>query len=181
MIVARKKKKENVVEYLLYMWQIEDVIRAARFDMDTIRQTVVSRYGRPEDEKNEISRWYEELIEMMRTEGVTEKGHLRINTEVMDELSGLHLRLLKSPREMIYSAAYSQALPAIVQLRAKSGGNDMPEPETCLTAIYGYLMLKMQQKEISAGTEEAVRQVAAFLSILAQKYRELSYNESNSE
>jgi hypothetical protein len=181
MIVARKKKRENVVEYLLYMWQIEDVIRANHFDMDTIRQTVVSRYDQPEAVKSEISHWYEELIEMMRLEGVMEKGHIQINTNVITDLTGLHLRLLQSPKEMLYNVAYCKTLPCIVQLRAKSGGNDMPELETCFTAIYGYLMLKMQRKEVSAETEEAVKQVAAFLSILAQKYRELSYDESNSK
>ena len=28
MIIAQKKRKENIAEYLLYMWQIEDLIRA---------------------------------------------------------------------------------------------------------------------------------------------------------
>ena len=37
MIVARQKRKENIAEYLLYMWQVEDLIRANRFDMDAIR------------------------------------------------------------------------------------------------------------------------------------------------
>ena len=30
MIIARQKKQENIAEYLLYMWQIEDIIRAFR-------------------------------------------------------------------------------------------------------------------------------------------------------
>lgn len=28
MITASQKRKENIAEYLLYMWQIEDLIRA---------------------------------------------------------------------------------------------------------------------------------------------------------
>ena len=28
MIIAKKKKNENIAEYILYMWQIEDLIRA---------------------------------------------------------------------------------------------------------------------------------------------------------
>ena len=28
MITASAKKRENIAEYLLYMWQIEDLIRA---------------------------------------------------------------------------------------------------------------------------------------------------------
>ena len=34
MIIARRKRKENIAEYLLYMWQVEDLIRANNFDMD---------------------------------------------------------------------------------------------------------------------------------------------------
>ena len=165
MIIARRKRKENIAEYLLYMWQVEDLIRANNFDMDSIRRTVVDRYDQPDDIKEEIAKWYEELIEMMRSEGVMEKN-------VIIALTDLHLRLLKSPKEMVYGAAYYKTLPFIVQLRAKSGGEDLPELETCFNAIYGFLMLKMQGKEISPETMEGIKQISSFLALLAEKYRE---------
>ena len=130
MIIARQKRKENICEYLLYMWQVEDLIRANHFDMDEIRDKVIARYNQPDEVKEEIARWYEELIEMMRSEGVKESGHIQLNKNVIITLTDLHLRLLKSPKEMIYGAAYYKTLPYIVQLRAKSGGNDIPELET---------------------------------------------------
>ena len=34
MFVASQKRKENIAEYLLYMWQIEDLIRANNLDID---------------------------------------------------------------------------------------------------------------------------------------------------
>ena len=83
MIIARRKRKENIAEYLLYMWQVEDLIRANNFDMDSIRRTVVDRYDQPDDIKEEIAKWYEELIEMMRSEGVMEKGHIQLNKNVI--------------------------------------------------------------------------------------------------
>ena len=125
MIVARQKRKENIAEYLLYMWQVEDLIRANHFDIDAINRTVVARYDQPETVRKEISQWYEELIEMMRSEGVMEKGHIQLNKNVIIVLTDLHLRLLKSPKEMVYGAAYYKTLPYIVQLRAKSGGEEM--------------------------------------------------------
>jgi hypothetical protein len=181
MIIAQKKRKENIAEYLLYMWQVEDIIRANHFDIDAIRQTVVSRYDQPEEVKSEISRWYEELVEMMRSEGVTEKGHIQLHTNVIIALTDLHLRLLKSPREMLYHAAYYKTLPYIVQLRAKSGGEEMPELETCFTAVYGYMVLKMQRREVSTETEDAIKQVVSLLSMLAEKHREAQQGESNIE
>ena len=125
MIIARQKRKENIAEYLLYMWQVEDLIRANKFDMDSINRTVIAHYDQPEEVKKEIAQWYEELIEMMRSEGVMEKGHIQLNKNVIITLTDLHLRLLKSPKEMVYSAAYYKTLPYIVQLRAKSGGEDL--------------------------------------------------------
>lgn len=172
MIIAKQKRKENIAEYLLYMWQVEDLIRANHFDIDSIRRTVISQYDQPDEVKEEIARWYEELIEMMRSEGVMEKGHIQLNKNVIITLTDLHLRLLKSPKEMIYGAAYYKTLPYIVQLRAKSGGEELPELETCFNAIYGFLLLRMQGKPVSPETQDAIKQISSFLALLAEKYRE---------
>ena len=171
MIVANQKRKENIAEYLLYMWQVEDLIRASNFDMETIRKQVVDRYDQPAEVKEEIARWYEELIEMMRTEGVKEEGHIQLNKNVIIVLTDLHLRLLKTPKEMIYGAVYYKTLPYIVELRSKSGHASIPELETCFSAVYGYILLKMQQKPVSDETMEAIKQISTFLGILSDKYR----------
>ena len=177
MIIAKRKRKENIAEYLLYMWQVEDLIRANRFDMDSIRRTVIAHYAQPASVKEEIAQWYQELIDMMRSEGVMEKGHIQLNKNVIIALTDLHLRLLRSTKEMVYGAAYYKTLPFIVQLRAKSGGEELPEIETCFNALYGYLILKMQRKEVSAETMEAIKQITAFLALLSEKYRADMNNE----
>ena len=177
MIIAKRKRKENIAEYLLYMWQVEDLIRANNFDMDSIRRTVIAHYAQPASVKEEIAQWYQELIDMMRGEGVMEKGHIQLNKNVIIALTGLHLRLLRSSKEMVYGATYYKTLPFIVQLRAKSGGEELPEIETCFNALYGYLLLKMQHKEVSAETLEAIKQITAFLALLSEKYRADMNNE----
>lgn len=171
MIVAKQKRKENIIEYLLYMWQVEDLIRANNFDLNEIQSKVLSKYDQPEEVKKEILIWYEELIEMMKQEGVMEKGHIQLNQNIILSLTDLHLRLLKMPKEMIYAAAYYKTLPYIVELRTKSVNGEIPELETCFTAIYGYLLLRMQGKEISKETMEGIKQISSFLAILADKYR----------
>ena len=177
MIIAKRKRKENIAEYLLYMWQVEDLIRANRFDMDSIRRTVIAHYAQPASVKEEIAQWYQELIDMMRSEGVMEKGHIQLNKNVIIALTDLLLRLLRSTKEMVYGATYYKTLPFIVQLRAKSGGEELPEIETCFNALYGYLLLKMQHKEVSAETTEAIKQITAFLALLSEKYRADMNNE----
>ena len=44
MIIAKRKRKENIAEYLLYMWQIEDIIRANNLDIESIRKNVIDRF-----------------------------------------------------------------------------------------------------------------------------------------
>lgn len=171
MIIAQQKRKDNICEYLLYMWQVEDLIRANHFDMDKIRRNVIEKYQQPDEVKEKIAVWYEELIDMMRSEGVMESGHIQLNKNVIITLTDLHLRLLKAPKEMVYGATYYKTLPYIVQLRAKSGGNDLPEIETCFTALYGFLLLRIQGKEVSAQTMEGLKQISSFLAMLAEKYR----------
>lgn len=171
MIIAQQKRKDNICEYLLYMWQVEDLIRANHFDMDEIRRNVIEKYQQPDEVKEKIAVWYEELIDMMRSEGVMESGHIQLNKNVIITLTDLHLRLLKAPKEMVYGATYYKTLPYIVQLRAKSGGNDLPEIETCFTALYGFLLLRMQGKEVSTQTMEGLKQISSFLAMLAEKYR----------
>lgn len=172
MIIAQQKRKENIAEYLLYMWQVEDLIRANQLDIDQIRRTLIDQYQQPEEIKQQIIQWYEELIEMMHSESVTESGHIQLNNNTLIALTDLHLRLLKDPQETVYGALYYKTLPYIIQLRSKSGGIDMPELETCFTALYGYLLLRLQKKEVHPETLESVKQINTLLSFLSEKYKE---------
>lgn len=171
MLIAKRLKKENISEYLLYMWQVEDIIRANELDIEKINSHVISQYDQPDEVKKEIEEWYENLIEMMRREGVTEKGHLIINKNIISELTDLHNRLLKDTEVLDYSATYYKTLPFIVELRSKSQDKDIPELETCFSALYGYLLMRLQNREISGETQAAISQISSFLRMLSQKYK----------
>ncbi len=172
MLIAKKLKEENIAEYLLYMWQIEDIIRANKLDIDIIDKQIISGFEQPQNVKNEIREWYENLIDMMRREDVMEKGHLIINKNVISELTELHNRLLKSPQETEYTEAYYKTLPFIVELRSKTQDKNTPELETCLAALYGFLLMRLQKKEISGETQSALSQISSFLRLLSLKYKE---------
>ncbi len=117
MKIAQQLKEKNIAEYLIYMWQVEDLLRANGCDIDRIRQNIILRY--PEEERPALEEWYGNLAGMMRAEGVTEKGHLQINRNVSINLTELHGELLASPKYPFYNAAYFKALPFIVELRQK--------------------------------------------------------------
>lgn len=172
MLIAKKLKEENIAEYLLYMWQIEDIIRANKLDIGIIDKQIISGFDQPQDVKNEIREWYESLIDMMRREDVVEKGHLIVNKNVISELTELHNRLLKSAQETEYTEAYYKTLPFIVELRSKTQDKNTPELETCLAALYGFLLMRLQKKDISGETQSALSQISSFLRLLSLKYKE---------
>ncbi len=182
MITASQKKKENIAEYLLYMWQIEDMIRAFGLDLDRIQENIVDRHeGLSEEQRRQMSEWYESLIDMMRREDVVEKGHLQLNKNVIIALDDLNSRLLKDPKYAKYSAEYYKVLPLIVELRAKAGDNKVGEIETLFNFLYGILMLRIQGKEISKETQTAASEVSHFLGTLAQYYKKDFNNELDLE
>lgn len=170
MFIAQQLKGENIAEYLIYMWQVEDLIRANDCDIDKIQATIISGFKVGEEEKRVLAQWYEELIVMMRQEDVVEKGHLQINKNVIIALTDLHFALLRSVKFPFYGSAYFKALPYIVELRAKSGKKDEPELETCFEALYGVMLLKLQKKNVSVDTNKAIAEISKLLSLLANYY-----------
>ncbi len=170
MILASRKRKENIAEYMLYMWQIEDMIRANGFDMERIRVNVIDKFNLDGQQRREMAEWYESLIDMMRREGVVEKGHLQINRNVLNQLVQLHQALLKDPEFPEYTAEFYRTLPFIVELRGKAGDNKVGEIETCFTALYGMLMMRLQRKEPSEDTKLAMAQISRFIALLSRNF-----------
>lgn len=60
------------------MWQVEDLIRANGCDMGKIRKNIIEPYPATDEQKQELARWYEDLINMMQQEGVMEKVICRL-------------------------------------------------------------------------------------------------------
>ena len=172
MFVQKELREKNIAEYLLYMWQVEDMIRAAGLDSDRLYDSVISVSGRSEADCREWKQWYEDLIEMMRAEGKTASGHLQINDNVLILLEDLHQRLLESNKQPEYRDLYYKALPFIVEFRAKNHSTDNEELRDCFNLLYGVWLLRVQGKPVSAGTEQAVKSVSAFIAKLAVLYRE---------
>ena len=93
------------------------------------------------------------------------------NKNIIIQLDDLHHALLKDPKFAEYSAEFYKTLPFIVELRAKQGDEKLDEIETCFTALYGTLMLRLQGKEISADTQKALTQISRFIAMLAHYYK----------
>jgi hypothetical protein len=169
MYISKRLKEQSISEYLLYMWQVEDLIRANGCNVDNLERTVVAAYDLPEEQRAELTEWYANLVEMMRLEGVEQSGHLQINKNMIIALTDLHIRLMHSSKFPFYQAAYYKALPFIVELRAK-GGQDKAELENCFDALYGVWMLRLQRKEVGKETVAALADIVKFVGMLSDYY-----------
>lgn len=169
MFIAKSIREKSVVEYLLYMWQMEDLIRAYGCSLTRIRREYIDRFDYTDQQKDEEEDCFGDLIRMMNQEGKREKGHLAINEVLLQDLGDLHVRLLQSTRFPFYSAEYYRVLPIIVELRQK-GDKEIGEVETCLNALYGVMLLRMRQKPISPETAHAIKAITTFLGMLSDYY-----------
>ncbi|MDO5036556.1 MAG: DUF4924 family protein [Porphyromonas sp.] len=173
MIIARQKRKENISEYILYMWQVEDIIRALELDSVKIHEYVTQGYDLPAEQQEEVYQWYLDLAEQMKAERVTTRGHISDLRQLMTQLQETSDQLLKMPSQTLYSSVYFQTLPSILQLRELGGDEEISEIETCFVGIYGFLTLKARGEEVSEKTHEAIKQFSTFLAMLADRFREI--------
>ena len=169
MFIAQELRKKSIAEYLLYMWQGEDLIRAYGCSLTRTKNEYIDRFDYSDEQKEDMVDWYGDLVTMMNREGKREKGHLQINEIVLQDLAELHSRLLASTKFPFYNAEYYKVLPFIVELRNK-GNKDQNEITTCLESLYGTMLLRLQKKEISPDTLHAIKEITTFIGMLSDYY-----------
>ena len=170
MFIAQELRKNSIAEYLLYMWQVEDIIRAYGCSLSRIRKEYIDSFELDDEQKEEELDWWGNLVRMMNQEGCSEQGHLQINKIVVQDLTELHAQLLQSSKFPFYNTEYYKVLPFIVELRNR-GDKDLTEIETCLNALYGVMMLRLQHKDISPDTKHAIDEITTFLGMLSDYYK----------
>jgi hypothetical protein len=171
MFIARKLKKENICEYLLYMWQVEDLIRAFNLNIDTINERIIIPYPVADDERKGLYEWYESLIEMMRLENVQTEGHLQLNKNIMQELNELHSSIIRSSKNAGYNAKFYHILPFLAQLRKQQIDLKLSDVELCFNFQYGIMMLRLKKNEITPETLQVQTEISKFMVLLARNYQ----------
>ena len=190
MLVAKELRKKSIAEYLLYMWQIEDIIRAYQCSLTKIRKEYIDKFNYTDAQKDEEEDWFGDLLRMMNQEGCRENGHLQINKVIMQSLNELHAQLLTSSKFPFYSAEYYRVLPFIVELRGKTkqvadrmarkneanlkeiaANLGHSEIETSFDVLYGVMKIRLQKKEISRETETAVKEITTLIGMLSDYYQ----------
>ncbi|MBL6865939.1 MAG: DUF4924 family protein [Flavobacteriales bacterium] len=162
MTTAAIKKESHIVEYLLYVWQMEDVVRAANFDAGALR----SMFAGQEDEDLE---WVLELSKTMQQERLEETGHAAHVQETLTEMALLHDLLTGPMEDSAYVAAFQAAEPLLNELSERKMKGEFNHPvERMLTALYGWLVLRMRKEEVSLETEAAMVAIREMANALAK-------------
>ena len=144
-----KNKRENIAEYILYLWQIEDYLRAF-------------------PEQAEANAELHEIHEMMHREGITDSGHLRLAQNALQEMEQVHAELLD--QEAQYRAMIIRVQPALNILKSKTDRPTMSDVEACLILLYQIMMLRLQHKPVSEETAAVQQQATRLLQIISRAY-----------
>lgn len=146
-----KSKKDNIAEYILYLWQMEDYLRAFPENADATPEL-------------------HELNEMMHREGIVDGGHLALANNALSELIDLHTQILNE--DAMYRAAVMRLQPSLNLLKAKTDRPTMSDIEACLLLLYQIMMLKLQKKEITPETASVQTQATGVLQFLSRTYHD---------
>ena len=170
---TESKKTENVAEYSLYLFQIEDLVRSLNLDMDLIKSQVLAPAIRDEFQLNEQISWYQNMVREMQMKGLEKEGHIDEVQEILVELTYLHNSLLTIMNDAKYKSLCENAHEALEEFKQKSNMVQRQDVELLMHAMFMKLQLKMRQKEISAETEAAFDLMRIQLAYLAREYQRM--------
>jgi hypothetical protein len=179
MFVAQQKQQENIAEYILYMFQIEDLIRAYDFDLERIINEYVQPQLPDHSFVDQYRQWYKGLISQMQSQRIEKLGHLHDVKDVLVELSYLHNMLLNMSKDEKYKVLFETATPYIEEFKDKSNLKDKNHIELLFHAMYMKLLLRLKKQEISAETEEAFDAMRVLLAYIARTYKQMKSGELN--
>lgn len=170
MFAAHELKQKNMAEYLLYMWRVEDIIRAFDADIEKIDTQLIAGMNLTEEQRKAEYEWYESLIDMMRREGCLQKGHIQLVKNALIDLEDIHLSLLQTAEGVEYKAKYYQLQPSLTILKSKSSDPTLSDLEMCFVFLYCMMNLRQEKAAISEDTERTAKQAAGLLAMLSRAY-----------
>lgn len=177
MTIAQEKKDENIVEYIIYLWQMEDLMRAAKFDLTAIR-AFLDASGDTIDMDAELE-WFANLGKQMDSQGLVQKGHVGEVGELLIELSYLHQTLIAITKDAEYIKAYGEAEPNLSAFMERAGNKGMNPVEASITALYGLLNLRLKKQEVSPDTMGAMKSFQLLMGLLAAHYKKMKTGNMN--
>ena len=168
MDIAQQKRKENIAEYILYLWQLEDLLRALQFSPEAIYATLVKPRHLDSQQEQLLLAWYMDIAHLLEQEGKEKSGHLDHTLHLISDMHDLHLRLMNQQEvDVMYRQRYTvltQYLPTLRSLLGKE--SDMNDTELCFRALYAAMLyrIKGEGESVVADTLEVISPFVATLT-----------------
>jgi len=175
MSLAEEKKRNNISEYIIHMYQTEDLIRIYEFDMEKVDEYVIKHI--PVENKIPLKEWYRDIADKMEKQGIKEKGHLAEVQEIVSELVELKKELLKSDKD--FKNIYDKSKSHIEESLKYADGQIENEVQACLNGVYGLLLLRMNGRSVDDDIMVSVNAFGDVLSHLSYKYKQKHFLGDN--
>lgn len=183
MLIAKQKRKENIAEYILYLWQLEDLLRALDFDAGKIYSQIVDPQSSLDDQQKQmLFFWYIDMVNLLKSEGKDKHGHLEHTIHLINDLYDLHLRLLKLPLGKKYAKCFEQLSPELPMLRSVLNNSDINDIELCFRALYSVMLLRL--KNINSASSDSdiyindvIELISPVIAMLAKMYKDVETGE----
>lgn len=177
MTIAERKKQNNIAEYIIHMYQSEDLIRAFECDMEKMKEYVLKHIPGSDEEKSELTDWYSNLLDNMKKEGILEKGHLNETQKIIGQLDQLKSKLNENDEE--FGKIYNEAEAAIKEMLELAEGKITSEVQICINGVYGLLLAKINGREVPDEFKASLEHFGNVLSYLSYKYNQGEYLKDN--
>ena len=178
MDIAQNKRRENIAEYILYLWQLEDLLRALQFSPEAIySQLIDPRKDIAEEQRPVFLLWYLDIAGLLRREGKEEKGHLEHTLHLIADLHDLHLRLQQLPVGAHYRATFARLEPHLPQLRRIVGNPGMSDTELCFRALYAAMLYRIKGQGDRPAVADTIDLVSPVIAELAAMHGKVERGE----
>ena len=172
-------QEENVAEYLLYIYQIEAMVRTLDLDLQRIEQALLApAFSDAVQLQNQLG-WYQNLLNEMQQRGLQKEGHIEQVEEILMELIYLHNTLLTILNDEKYKALCEHANEALQAFKVKANMVQKHDVDVLLHAMFMKLQLKMKKQDISPETEAAFDLFRIQLAYLSKSYKRMKAGELN--
>ena len=175
MDIAQAKRKENIAEYILYLWQLEDLLRALQFSPEAIYSQFVAPRKLTEESQNILLMWYMDIVALLREEEKESSGHLNHTLHLIADMHNLHLQLMELPAGAHYRKTFARLEPYLPVLRIALGKN-ISDTELCFRALYAVMLYRIKGGENSA-IADTIEYISPVIGELTAIYHKVDRGE----
>ncbi len=179
MFIAKAKRKENIAEYVLYIWQLKDMFRALQFNNEMLWAKIVEPQQQlTPEQKEQAYYWYVDLINLLKSEGKGSSGHIEHTLHLISDLNDLHLQLLKLPAGASYAARFAKTAPEIAKLRSVITDKGISDIELCFRALYSVVLLRLRGDDEGANhVNDVIEVISPLIAHLVSIYHAIEKGE----